>query len=71
LRHFRDRSCSYNLRRSRDSLTLDNPNPEAVVCVKIKAGAGASVMTTAYDVLRMKGVELGKRDFIGRLRKKG
>jgi len=28
-------------------------------------------MTTAYDMLRMKGVELGKRDFIGRLRKKG
>lgn len=25
--------------------------------------------TTAYDILRMKGVEIGKRDFIGRLRK--
>lgn len=26
--------------------------------------------TTAYDILRMKGVELGKRDFNGRVRKK-
>lgn len=27
--------------------------------------------TTAYDILRMKGVELGKRDFNGRVRKLG
>ena len=27
--------------------------------------------TTAYDILRMKGVQLGKRDFNGRVRKKG
>ena len=27
--------------------------------------------TTAYDILRWKGVPLGKRDFMGRLRKKG
>ena len=27
--------------------------------------------TTAYDILRMKGVPLGKRDFNGRVRKKG
>jgi hypothetical protein len=25
--------------------------------------------TTTYDILRMKGVPLGKRDFLGRLRK--
>jgi hypothetical protein len=27
--------------------------------------------TTAYDILRWKGIPLGKRDFMGRLRKKG
>lgn len=27
--------------------------------------------TTAYDILRMKGVKLGKRDFLGQLRMKG
>ncbi|QQS12178.1 MAG: DUF1993 domain-containing protein [Rhodospirillales bacterium] len=27
--------------------------------------------TTAYDILRMKGVPLGKRDFLGRMRMKG
>jgi len=27
--------------------------------------------TTAYDILRMKGVEIGKRDFNGRVRKRG
>jgi hypothetical protein len=27
--------------------------------------------TTAYDILRMKGVPLGKRDFLGRLQLKG
>ncbi|BAK67418.1 conserved hypothetical protein [Sphingobium sp. SYK-6] len=26
--------------------------------------------TTAYDILRMKGVQIGKRDFIGRVRKR-
>jgi uncharacterized protein len=27
--------------------------------------------TTAYDILRMKGVQIGKRDFSGRVRKRG
>jgi hypothetical protein len=26
--------------------------------------------TAAYDILRMKGVQIGKRDFYGRIRKK-
>jgi hypothetical protein len=26
---------------------------------------------TAYDILRMKGMPIGKRDFMGRLRMKG
>ncbi|MGO9946372.1 MAG: DUF1993 family protein [Steroidobacteraceae bacterium] len=27
--------------------------------------------TTAYDILRAKGVQIGKRDFLGKTRKKG